>query len=148
MAALRLLGSSVLLGSAVLRQSRQIGRIVPRRSRLLSTTYSIKKSDDTIPPPIDQITGLEKMEHEAILDGVLDPFFLEAPLVPQGTKSNPTLVPSMYEERIIGCGCDEESNTVTWIILKKGKVQRCLNCGSCFQLVDGEPGLIVEQDSH
>ena len=82
-----------------------------------------------------------------------------------GTKTKPTIVPSMYEERIIGCICkyrvqfkclcwcaligilcnqkclhlgDEDTTFIQWMNLKSGPPQRC-ECGHWYQLVKGNP---------
>jgi len=31
---------------------------------------------------------------------------MKVPVVPGGTRDKPTLVPSMFEERIVGCICE------------------------------------------
>ena len=97
---------------------------------------------------------------------------------PWGTKEKPQVVPSMFEERIVGCICefghyiglctlcgqplsvcsaslclcvlldtvvllpyssgDEDSTSITWMVLKKGPPGRC-ECGHWYQLAHGNP---------
>jgi len=67
-----------------------------------------------------------------------DPFNMSLNEGPWGTKDKPRLVPSMYEERIVGCICDEDSTFINWMMLKKGTAQRC-GCGHWFQLAQANP---------
>lgn len=91
---------------------------------------------DTIPTDMEQSTGLERRELEAMLAGDADPFNLSLNRGPPGTRDNPTLVPSMFDERIVGCVCEEDSTSITWMVLKKGELGRC-TCGNCFRLISG-----------
>ena len=86
----------------------------------------------------EQVTGLEKKELEKMLDGDMDPFNLKVHTGPGGTKVNPTKVPSMDDERIVGCICEEDMTYIQWMTLKKGEPQRC-DCGYFFELVSGVP---------
>jgi cytochrome c oxidase subunit 5b len=61
--------------------------------------------DDTIPSDLEQATGLEKKEIDALMAGIEDPFNMGLNTGPWGTKDKPTLVPSMFEERLVGCVC-------------------------------------------
>jgi cytochrome c oxidase subunit 5b len=67
-----------------------------------------------------------------------DPFNMSVQSGPRGTREKPTLVPSMYEERIVGCICEEEATFITWQVAKKGAAHRC-ECGQFYQLVDANP---------
>ena len=91
---------------------------------------------DTIPSDVEQATGLEKKELDALLSGVEDPFNLGINKGPWGTKDKPKLVPSFFEERLVGCVCEEDATYINWMKLQKGPAQRC-ECGHWFQLVEG-----------
>ena len=56
----------------------------------------------------------------------------------QGDKGTPTVVPSFYQDRIVGCICEEDATCVNWMWLSKGEVKRC-ECGYFFKLVDAKP---------
>ncbi|EDO37383.1 predicted protein, partial [Nematostella vectensis] len=86
----------------------------------------------------EQATGLEKAEYDALVAGYEDPFRLKMANGPPGTKDNPTIVPSGYEERIVGCVCEEDATMIRWMLLKAGPPQRC-DCGNYFQLKDAVP---------
>lgn len=58
-----------------------------------------------MPEPIDHATGLEKKEMLAALAGNDDPYHNNAIKRGVGTKEKPTLVPSAFDARIIGCIC-------------------------------------------
>ena len=109
----------------------------------ISTSF-LKYSDEKIPTDLEIATGNERKELEAILAGNPDPFNMHtvnkgAP----GTRESPTLVPSMFDERIVGCICDEESTSVAWMVLRKGPAQRC-HCGNFYQLVPGKTNALAD----
>jgi len=134
-----------LAASSVYRQSRQITRTVQRTAQLSSSCCLRKAAEVTnIPDDLEQSTGLERKELQAILKGNPDPFNLNVTRGSRGTKDSPTLVPSLYEERIIGCVCEEESTSITWMVLKKGQTQRCPKCGNCFHLVTGHSDVLAD----
>merc|ERR1712168_421123 len=59
--------------------------------------------------------------------------------VPRGTLSDPIIVDSVNEERLVGCVCDPDSSAVTWIKLKQGTTSSCRSCGNCFTLQRSSP---------
>lgn len=58
-----------------------------------------------LPDPIDHATGLEKKELLAALAGNDDPYHMKAIKRGVGTKDKPTLIPSAFDARILGCIC-------------------------------------------
>ena len=85
--------------------------------------------EGTIPTDVEQATGLEKKEIDALMAGVevgslyvqqfmqeylirsvwflmQDPFNMGVNVGPWGTKDKPRLVPSMFDNRIVGCICE------------------------------------------
>lgn len=80
---------------------------------------------------------MEKAELDALMAGVEDPFSMEVNRGPHGTKDNPRKVPSMFEERIVGCICEEEATYINWMMVKKGPPQRC-ECGHWFELIEAK----------
>lgn len=58
-----------------------------------------------LPDPIDHATGLEKKELLAALAGNDDPYHMKAIKRGVGTKEKPTLIPSAFDARILGCIC-------------------------------------------
>ena len=95
----------------------------------------IRYAENSIPGDMEQATGLEKKELEALMQGkevtpinahlaktiqlrvcvcmhthththtLQDPFNMSVNTGPRGTRDKPTLVPSMFDERIVGCIC-------------------------------------------
>lgn len=58
-----------------------------------------------LPDPIDHATGLEKKELLAALAGNDDPYHMKAIKRGVGTKDKPTLIPSAFDARMLGCIC-------------------------------------------
>merc|ERR1711872_1108749 len=112
----------------------QCARISTNHVRL--ATERASPAVDTIPTDDEQATGLERREYEAMLAGNMDPFNLNVKKGPAGTREKPTLVASSFDQRIVGCVCEEDATMINWMILKKGAAQRC-ECGNFFQLVSG-----------
>lgn len=58
-----------------------------------------------MPDPLDLCTGLQKKEILAFMEGKCDPYHMDVIKRGSGTKENPTLIPSAFNGRIIGCIC-------------------------------------------
>lgn len=58
-----------------------------------------------MPDPLEHATGLEKKELLAIESGDDDPFNMKVLKKAAGTREQPTLVPSCFDARIVGCIC-------------------------------------------
>uniref|UniRef100_A0A8D8PNC9 Cytochrome c oxidase subunit 5B, mitochondrial n=1 Tax=Cacopsylla melanoneura TaxID=428564 RepID=A0A8D8PNC9_9HEMI len=93
---------------------------------------------DELPDPLDLATGLEKRELLAELAGDPDPFNVKIRKRGAGTRDLPTEVPSAFEARIVGCICEEESPSISWMWLYEGKPKRCA-CGHWFKLTYKAP---------
>ena len=52
-----------------------------------------------------------------------------------GTKEEPTLVPSVYNKRLIGHQCEDDQTYLTYFYVYKGFPKRC-QCGHWFKVVD------------
>lgn len=92
-----------------------------------------------IPSDSEQATGLEKIEHDALMAGIEDPFNLTLTPPPgDGSKGNPFIVTSAVDERIIGCVCEPDDHGMVWMVLKSGPPQRC-ECGYWHVLKKGNP---------
>ncbi|XP_065916615.1 cytochrome c oxidase subunit 5B, mitochondrial-like [Dysidea avara] len=117
----------------------------PVYTRVFSARYSSDKRE--IASVKDQGTGLERKEVDAIYEQIEDPFNMKIPEGPGGTRGKPTLVPSMFEERIVGCICERNHHGHQWFLLKMGPAQRCL-CGHYFQLVEGSSTHVYEESAH
>mmetsp|Transcript_46197 Transcript_46197/g.92338 ORF Transcript_46197/g.92338 Transcript_46197/m.92338 type:complete len:98 (+) Transcript_46197:302-595(+) len=93
---------------------------------------------------MDQATGLERAELLAENEG--KNLFDVQPVGAFGTKENPVIVESIYEERIMGCpgGCASGDTTgfneLRWFIVKREKPYVCPECSQVFKLkqVEGD----------
>lgn len=57
--------------------------------------------------PMDHATGIEKRELEQWKSGNKDPWLLDTVLKRgPGTKEQPTMIPSAFDGRIVGCSCE------------------------------------------
>lgn len=74
---------------------------------------SFLKIFSELPDPIDHATGLEKKELLAALAGNDDPYHMKAIKRGVGTKDKPTLIPSAFDARMLGCICTY-TTVVAW----------------------------------
>ncbi|XP_065169121.1 cytochrome c oxidase subunit 5B, mitochondrial-like [Atheta coriaria] len=88
----------------------------------------------TMGDPVEHATGLEKRELLAKLAGNDNPFDLKVVKRGPGTKAQPNEIPSAFDARLVGCVCEEDATSVTWMWLHKGQPRRC-ECGHWFSLV-------------
>lgn len=88
--------------------------------------------------PIEHATGLEKREMLAKMSGNENPFDIKVIKRGCGTKETPNEIPSAFDARLIGCICEEESTSISWMWLHKGEPKRC-ECGHWFCLVHKAP---------
>ena len=60
-----------------------------------------------MPDELGHAVGLQRLEMLAGLKGKEDPFEMHVKEIDEetGTKEKPTLVPSMYDTRLVGCIC-------------------------------------------
>ncbi|XP_062506505.1 cytochrome c oxidase subunit 5B, mitochondrial-like [Corticium candelabrum] len=95
-----------------------------------------------VPSDTDQATGLEKLEHDALMAGIEDPFNLNMSKPPgDGSRQTPFIITSPVEERIIGCICEPDDHAINWMVLKSGPPQRC-ECGYFHVLQKGNPNKV------
>ncbi|XP_073822605.1 cytochrome c oxidase subunit 5B, mitochondrial-like [Musca autumnalis] len=94
--------------------------------------YATSNNLEKMPDPLDLCTGLQKKEVLAFIEGNCDPYHMAVIKRGSGTKENPTLIPSAFSGRIIGCICNE-NRFVNYMWLEKGCPKRC-ECGHWFKL--------------
>ncbi|XP_043286463.1 cytochrome c oxidase subunit 5B, mitochondrial-like [Venturia canescens] len=99
---------------------------------------AVRVQRKTLPDPLELATGIEKRELLAIQAGNDDPFNLKTIKHGTGTKDDPNLVPSAFESRLIGCVCEEDATSITWMWLHSGCPRRC-ECGQWFKLIKKPP---------
>uniref|UniRef100_A0A9J8DDI8 Cytochrome c oxidase subunit 5B, mitochondrial n=1 Tax=Cyprinus carpio carpio TaxID=630221 RepID=A0A9J8DDI8_CYPCA len=78
-----------------------------------------------IPTDEEQATGLEKKIMNAMKAGS-DPYNMLKPKEYAGSKSDPHLVPSITNKRIVGCVCEEDNTAVVWFWILLPPPQRCI----------------------
>jgi len=88
-----------------------------------------------MPDTLGHSVGPERWELLARLAGNEDPFEMNIKKRAKGTHEDPTLIPSMYEKRLIGSVCEEDSISIHWMFLFKGEPKRC-HCGNWYKLVE------------
>jgi cytochrome c oxidase subunit 5b len=88
-----------------------------------------------MPDTLGHSVGPERWELLARLAGNDDPFEMNVKKRTKGTREEPTLIPSLYEKRLVGCVCDEDAISINWMFLFKGEQKRC-HCGNWFKLVE------------
>lgn len=103
-----------------------------------SYIIQLLKKNLEMPDPIDHATGLEKKELLAALAGNDDPYHMKPIKRGVGTKEKPTLIPSAFDARILGCICHEDQTYVQWLWLYKDVPKRC-ECGHWYKLYHVEP---------
>ena len=89
----------------------------------------------TIPPEADHATGARREEYDDAQLGRerfnSSALYVDTP----GTVANPTLVPSMEAERVVGHMCDRfGANLITWCTVKQDEITVCPDCGHAFLL--------------
>eukprot|EP00013_Stygamoeba_regulata_P022671 CAMPEP_0177659520 /NCGR_PEP_ID=MMETSP0447-20121125/17490_1 /TAXON_ID=0 /ORGANISM="Stygamoeba regulata, Strain BSH-02190019" /LENGTH=132 /DNA_ID=CAMNT_0019164403 /DNA_START=38 /DNA_END=436 /DNA_ORIENTATION=- len=100
--------------------------MVPRRS------YAQAAVD--LDAEIKHAVGDEKIELEAEKAGK-DQFGPSVLRGPFGTKQAPVVVPTVYEERIVGCvGGPGNEHDLVWHVVKEHQETVCLRCGQFFKL--------------
>ncbi|XP_005795256.1 cytochrome c oxidase subunit 5B, mitochondrial-like [Xiphophorus maculatus] len=90
-----------------------------------------------IPTDEEQATGLERRTLQALKQGK-DPYSILKPKQYTGTKTDPHIVPSIGNKRLVGCLCEEDNTAIVWFWLHEGEPQRCPECGSHYKLVHHE----------
>jgi hypothetical protein len=99
--------------------------------------------------PFEHLAGLQRVEYLAKLAD--RNIYLNQPLKVDhyGTLQDPIIVPSLYDDRVVGCsGFPKESHDFMWFICRG--VTRCIECGQAFKIerVGGEWHDAHEQASH
>ncbi|XP_015588830.1 cytochrome c oxidase subunit 5B, mitochondrial [Cephus cinctus] len=114
------------------------GRAVLQASRRSLIYAQARCKSYEMPDPIDHATGIEKRQLLAEAAGNDDPFNIKPIKRGPSTKDCPTLVPSAFDSRIVGCVCEDEATHVNWMWLHQGSPRRC-ECGHWFKLVYKAP---------
>uniref|UniRef100_A0A1B0ABJ5 Cytochrome c oxidase subunit 5B, mitochondrial n=1 Tax=Glossina pallidipes TaxID=7398 RepID=A0A1B0ABJ5_GLOPL len=108
----------------------------PKRDLSKKTTAKNPQGAQEMAHPLEHATGLEKKEMLAFLSGKCDPYHSDVIKRGSGTAENPTLIPSAFHGRIVGCICCD-NRFVNFMWLEKGCPKRC-ECGYWFKLTEVE----------
>lgn len=92
----------------------------------------------SMPDDLGYSAGERRYELLEKLAGNKDPFDVQVTVIEGSSRENPSLVPSMFGERLVGCICEEDSVEVRWMTLFEGEAKRC-GCGKWFKLVTVSP---------
>ncbi|XP_013099742.2 cytochrome c oxidase subunit 5B, mitochondrial-like [Stomoxys calcitrans] len=102
---------------------------IPALKRCISASQKLFKK---LPDPLELCTGQQKKEILAFMEGNCDPYHMAVIKRGSGTKDNPTLIPSAFNGRIVGCICND-NRFVNYMWLEKDCPKRC-ECGHWFKL--------------
>lgn len=91
-----------------------------------------------MPDGLGHSVGLERFELLAKLAGHEDPFEMNVKKKKAGSLEDPNLVPSLFDVRLVGCICEEDSLVIHWMHLHRGEPKRC-ECGNWFKLTEMKP---------
>merc|ERR1711893_222411 len=94
----------------------------------------VASSQASMPDTLGHAVGPERYELLARAAGNEDPFEMNVKKRAKGSLAEPTLIPSMYDKRLVGCICEEDSLAINWMYLHSGESKRCF-CGYHFKLV-------------
>ncbi|XP_065358663.1 cytochrome c oxidase subunit 5B, mitochondrial-like [Calliphora vicina] len=94
------------------------------------------KLQQEMPDPLQLCTGLQRKEIEAYMEGNCDPYHMKVLKRGCGTKENPTLIPSAFNGRIVGCIC-KDNRFVNYMWLERDCPKRC-ECGHWYRLQEVE----------
>lgn len=127
------------LASSACRVSLRPAFSVAPIKRAIATTAVCRKQQVSLPTDSEHAVGIEKFEMEATSMGIEDPWDFHLQLG-DGTRENPTIIPSMYNKRLIGHLCEEDQTHLVYFYVYKGtnNPKRC-TCGHWFKCVDAEP---------
>ncbi|KAH8397630.1 hypothetical protein KR215_010957 [Drosophila sulfurigaster] len=126
-ALMRQLGLQKLLGA--------FGAKAVLAQRGIGTTPVAKKqlTDD-----MELATGIFKRELQLRQAGCNDPWAMAKPMKRgAGRENDPTVVPSVFDGRMVGCLCHDD-RAPKWMWLEKGAPKRC-ECGHYYVLKKAEP---------
>eukprot|EP00160_Parvularia_atlantis_P014202 Unigene3393_Nuclearia_a/m.10400 Unigene3393_Nuclearia_a/g.10400 ORF Unigene3393_Nuclearia_a/g.10400 Unigene3393_Nuclearia_a/m.10400 type:complete len:166 (-) Unigene3393_Nuclearia_a:37-534(-) len=150
MLTLRRAAAAAPLATPLLRRALATGHGHGHGTPAASASSSPAKTGDALPeeppgaPPgampsnLEQATGREREEYLAALKGFN--LFEEQPKVAKhfGTKKNPVVVFTHFDERVVGCQgpCpfEHEAGWGLWWNMKVNTDKRCPECGQYFQL--------------
>jgi cytochrome c oxidase subunit 5b len=96
------------------------------------------------------VTGHEREELEAELQGKKILGDIDNPEGPFGTKEAPAVIQSTYDRRVVGCpgGEGEDEHDVVWFWLEKGVPHECPVCSQYFVLEVVGPGGDPDEGHH
>ncbi|XP_068212784.1 cytochrome c oxidase subunit 5B, mitochondrial-like [Palaemon carinicauda] len=115
-----------------------IARTIAATARRGVQVTTVRHANKMMADPMEHATGLERDELMAKAAGNEDIFDMKVYKRVSGGAGNPTIVPSYYGRRLVGCICEEDATCINWMWLEKGETKRC-ECGYFFQLTDAKP---------
>ncbi|CAL4102939.1 unnamed protein product [Meganyctiphanes norvegica] len=115
-----------------------LARTLAQQARRGVQVSTARYSQKMMPDSVEHATGLEKQELLAIQAGNENPFDMRVYKRVAGGPDTPTVIPSFYERRLVGCVCEEDATCINFMWLDQGEKKRC-ECGYWFQLAEAKP---------
>lgn len=89
-----------------------------------------------LPHITEHATGEEKLFLLAFENGIIDPYCaLPVERGSKGTKDDPVLIESFFDDRLVACACEPSQTYVRYMYVYKGEPKRC-QCGYWLKCVD------------
>merc|ERR1711887_413349 len=115
-----------------------IARTITKQARRGVQVTAVRYKQKMMPDSVEHATGLEKQELLAIQAGNENPFDMRVFKRVSGGPDTPTVIPSFYEKRLVGCVCEEDATCINFMWLEQGEKKRC-ECGYWFTLTAAKP---------
>jgi len=115
-----------------------LARTLAQQARRGVQVTTVRYSNKMMPDSTEHATGLENQELLAIQAGNENPFDMRVYKRVAGGPDTPTVIPSFYERRLVGCVCEEDATCINFMWLDQGEKKRC-ECGYWFQLTEAKP---------
>jgi len=108
-------------------------------TKMTMSTTTPSQDKMVVPHDLDGLVGQAKAEIEAFHEGHADPWDWDPTPHGYGTKKNPILVPTLLDERVVGCCCEglDGGDAILFLLTWDDPEQRCGGCGCAYKLVSG-----------
>merc|ERR1739838_6458 len=124
--------------TSLIKMASLLARTLAQQARRGVQITTVRFKNTMMPDSTDHATGLEKQELLALQGGNENPFDMRVYKRVGGGPEDPTIIPSFYERRLIGCVCEEDATCINFMWLDQGEKKRC-ECGYYFQLTEAKP---------
>ncbi|KAL1501871.1 hypothetical protein ABEB36_007114 [Hypothenemus hampei] len=108
---------------------------VATKRHILASSARCSSTKIVLGTNLEPATGIEKQQLLSKVAGGDSPFDIKVFKKGPPSKEKPTLIPSAFDARLVGCICEDESTSITWMWLHEGEAKRC-ECGHWYKLVN------------